>query len=86
LSFYTILGYFSGLYFIKPDLDPATLLRTTALVHLLDAILCGLIAAQSGRNKKIWTAAGLLLGIWALATLFFLPGKKNNNLMHSPSL
>jgi hypothetical protein len=78
VSFHTILGYLSGLYFIKPDLDAAALLRTTAVVHLLDAVLCALIAGQSGRNKKIWAAAGLLLGIWGLATLFVLPAKKNN--------
>ncbi len=78
MSFHTILGYLSGLYFIKPDLDAAALLRTTAVVHLLDAVLCALIAGQSGRNKKIWAAAGLLLGIWGLATLFVLPSKKNN--------
>ena len=73
----TILGYLSGLYFIKPDLDSSTLLHTGALVHILDAALCRLIAKQSGRNRKIWTAAGLFLGIWALGILFLLPGKKN---------
>ncbi len=78
MSFHTVLGYFSGLYFIKPDLDSVALLRTTAVVHLLDAVLCALIAGQSGRSKKIWAAAGLLLGIWGLATLFVLPSKKNN--------
>jgi hypothetical protein len=81
VSFHTVLGYFSGLYFIKPDLDAVALLRTTAVVHLLDAVLCALIAGQSGRNKKIWAAAGLLLGIWGLATLFVFPAKKNNNLV-----
>jgi hypothetical protein len=78
VSFHIVLGYFSGLYFIKPDLDAASLLRTTAVVHLLDAVLCALIAGQSGRDKKIWAAAGLLFGIWGLATLFALPAKKNN--------
>ena len=76
MSFHTVLGYLSGLYFIKPDLDAAALLRTTAVVHLLDAVLCALIAGQSGRSKKIWSAAGLLLGIWGLAILFVLPSKK----------
>ena len=78
MDFHTILGYLSGLYFIRADMDASTLLRTASLVHLLDAILCGLIAGQNGRNKKIWTAAGFFLGIWALATLFLLPGKKRN--------
>jgi hypothetical protein len=78
MNFHAILSYLSGLYFIRPDLDAATLFRTTAVVHVLDAILCGVIAGQSGRNKKIWAAAGLFLGIWALATIFVLPAKKNN--------
>ena len=64
MDFYLFLGYFSGLLFIKPEMDATTLLRTAALVHLLDAILCGVIA---------WTVAGLLGGIWALGILFLLP-------------
>ncbi|MGH7775391.1 MAG: hypothetical protein ACREQA_24460 [Candidatus Binatia bacterium] len=76
MDFYSILGYLSGLYFIKPDLEPTTLLRTASLVHILDAVLCRLVAAHSGRNKTIWTVAGLILGIWALGTLFLLPNKK----------
>jgi len=77
MDFATLLGYLSGLYFIKPDLDSSMLLRTAALVHILDAALCGLIASQSGRNKEAWTIAGLLLGIWALGTLFLLPNKRS---------
>ena len=84
MSFLTVLGYLSGLYFIKPDLDASALLRTTAVVHICDAVLCTLIAGQSGRNKKIWAAAGLFFGIWGLATLFIFPAKKNNNLVRSP--
>jgi len=78
MDFATLLGYLSGLYFIKPDLDSSMLLRTAALVHILDAALCGLIASQSGRNKEAWTIAGLLLGIWALGALFLLPEKKSS--------
>ncbi|MFQ5904687.1 MAG: hypothetical protein ACE5JO_13460 [Candidatus Binatia bacterium] len=76
LDFYNILGYLSGLSFIKPDIEASTLLRTASLVHILDAVLCRLIAAHNGRNKEIWTVAGLFLGIWALGTLFLLPGKR----------
>jgi len=54
-------------------MDPTTLVRTAALVHLLDAILCYVIADHSGRNKTAWTIAGLLGGIWALGILFLLP-------------
>jgi len=76
LDFYTILGFLSGLYFIKPDLEGTTLLHTASLVHLLDAILCGLVAAHTRRNIRFWAFVGLLLGIWALGTLFLLPEKK----------
>ena len=76
MDFYNALSYFTGLHFINAGLYGQALLRTAALVHLLDAILCGLIAGQSGRSKKIWTVAGLGLGIWALATIFLLPAKK----------
>ena len=78
MNFITIVGYLSGLYFIQPDLDSVSLLRTAALVHAIDALLCRLIAAQSSRDKKIWTVAGLLLGFWALAILFLLPSKQKN--------
>ncbi|HEX9442849.1 MAG TPA: hypothetical protein VGA73_01960 [Candidatus Binatia bacterium] len=76
MSFYTFLSYFTGLYFIRPDLDAAMLLRTAALVHLLDAILCGLIAGSSGRSRVLWTLAGFGFGIWALAALFLLPARR----------
>lgn len=75
MDFYQLLGYFSGLFFIKSEMDPATLWRTAALVHFLDAILCGVIAKYSRRNKTLWTVAGALCGIWALAAIFLLPAK-----------
>jgi hypothetical protein len=73
VDFYHFLGYFSGLLFIRPEMDATTLMHTAALVHLLDAILCCVIANHSGRNKTAWTIAGLLGGIWALGILFLLP-------------
>ncbi|HEY7219410.1 MAG TPA: hypothetical protein VH985_13585 [Candidatus Binatia bacterium] len=75
MDFYQLLGYCSGLFFIKPEMDPTTLWRTAALVHLLDAILCGVIANHSGRSKMLWTIAGAVCGIWALAAIFLLPVK-----------
>jgi hypothetical protein len=75
VDFYQLLGYFSGLFFIKSEMDPTTLWRTAALVHLLDAILCGVIANHSGRSKTLWTIAGAICGIWALAAVFLLPAK-----------
>jgi hypothetical protein len=76
VDFSQLIGYFSGLLFIKPKMDPDSIWRTAALVHLLDAILCWVIANYSGRNKTIWTIAGAVCGIWALGALFLLPDKK----------
>jgi hypothetical protein len=72
---YQLLGYVSGLFFIKSEMDPTTLWRTAALVHFLDAILCGVIAKHSGRSKLLWTLGGALCGIWALGAIFLLPAK-----------
>jgi hypothetical protein len=77
VDFYLLVGYFSGLLFIKPDMEPATLWPTLALVHSLDAILCGVVADHSRRNTLLWTISGLLCGIWALGALFLLPAKKS---------
>lgn len=78
LDFATVLGYFSGLAFIRPDLDTATLVRTAVVVHALDAVLCRVIAGHSGRGQLRWTLAGLILGIWALGALFLLPAKRGS--------
>jgi hypothetical protein len=75
VDFYQFLGYFSGLLFIRSEMDATSLWRTAALVHLLDAILCGVIANYSGRSKTGWTIAGAIGGIWALGILFLLPAK-----------
>jgi hypothetical protein len=72
---YHILGYLTGLVLIRPDIDPTTLLHTTVLVHALDAILCRVLAGHGGRRKNLWTAAGSVFGIWAVALLFLLPEK-----------
>ncbi|MGE5820448.1 MAG: hypothetical protein ACM37Z_20655 [Deltaproteobacteria bacterium] len=79
MDFYHTVGYFTGLFFIKPDMEPAALFRTAALVHFLDAILCAVVASHSGRRKSLWMIGGLVLGIWALATLFLLPDKRHPN-------
>jgi hypothetical protein len=76
VDFYQLIGYFSGLLLIKPEMDPSSVWRTAALIHTLDAILCGVIANQSNRNRIVWTVAGLVLGIWALGALFLLPTKR----------
>ncbi|MBM2804950.1 MAG: hypothetical protein HW419_2843 [Deltaproteobacteria bacterium] len=77
MDFNQLVGYFTGLLIIKPDMAPASLLPTAALVHLLDAILCGVIADHSRRSVIGWTIGGLIGGIWALGVLFVLPAKKD---------
>ena len=77
MDFNHVVGYFTGLLIIKPDIDPESMLATAALVHALDAILCGVIANHSRRNTVGWTIGGLVCGIWALGVLFFLPENKN---------
>ncbi len=80
MDFYRLIGYGSGLLFIKADMEPSSLWHTVALIHILDAILCGVIAKHSGRNKYLWTAGGLICGIWALGALFLLPAKNPNGI------
>ncbi len=77
MDFYQLLGYFTGLLVVRPNMEPSSLVPTAALVHVLDAILCGVIAGHSRRNIIGWTISGLIGGIWALGVLFLLPAKKN---------
>ena len=77
MDFDQLVGYFTGLLIIKPDMAPASLLPTAALVHALDAILCGVIANHSRRSVIGWIIGGLIGGIWALGVLFVLPVKKD---------
>lgn len=76
MDFYRLVGYLSGLLFAKPEIEPSSLYLTAALVHILDAALCYLIAIHSHRRTVPWTLAGLVFGIWALGPLFLLPRKK----------
>lgn len=73
------IGYLTGIYFIQPNLDLATLIRTAFVIHILDALLCYIIATQSGRNRTTWTLAGLVLGIWAVGTLFLVVERGSGN-------
>ncbi|MDH3444820.1 MAG: hypothetical protein OEN50_12895 [Deltaproteobacteria bacterium] len=79
MDIYQVLGYLTGLVLFRPDIDPPTLIRTTALIHVLDGILCRVIAGHGSRPKNRWMAAGLIFGIWALAILFFLPEKQRKD-------
>ena len=76
MNLYDVLGYFSGLYLVRTDIPPMVLVRTLCVVHVLDAILCRHIAARIGRNQRLWGLAGLLLGMWAVASLVILSYKR----------
>ena len=76
MDFYQLLGYFTGLLIVRPNIEPSSLVPTAALVHFLDAILCGVIANHSRRSVIGWTIGGLIGGIWALGVLFLQPAKK----------
>ncbi|MFN8642300.1 MAG: hypothetical protein U0802_11830 [Candidatus Binatia bacterium] len=73
MSWDVVLGYATGLRVVNPAIDTPTLLRTVALLHLCDAVLCRLFAHNNGYNKNRWTAAGLIFGIWAVGLLLLLP-------------
>lgn len=70
-----ILGYATGLRLVASDIDPGTLLRTLAVVHACDAVMCRLLAHNHGYSKPFWTAAGFVFGIWAVALIMVLPAR-----------
>jgi hypothetical protein len=67
------LAYLTGFRWINPDLTGAALLRTVLVVHITDAILCRLFAHNNGYSKNLWTALGLVFGLWAITVLLLLP-------------
>ena len=69
----TLLGYWSGLAFVQPDLDLPTLVGTMAVLHTCDAIMCRLFARNNGYPKRTWTVIGFVGGVWAVAVLILLP-------------
>jgi uncharacterized membrane protein SpoIIM required for sporulation len=76
MSWDVALGYFTLLRFINPMMDPATLVRTVLVVHTCQAIMCRLLAHNNGYAKNLWTALGFVFGIWAVAVLILLPGRR----------
>jgi hypothetical protein len=76
VSWDVVLGYVTGLRLISPEITTATLLRTTIIVHIVDAILCRLFAHNNGYPKNLWTTLGLIFGIWAVAVLLLLPKRE----------
>lgn len=73
-----ILGYWTGLRLLSAHLDAETLLRTAAVVHICDAIMCRLFAHNNGYPKKLWTVLGFVFGLWAVAVLILLPRRRDD--------
>lgn len=71
-----LLGFASGVYLIKPDLEIHGLVATLAAIHLCDAVLCLVIARQGGRHRIGWPLAGLFLGVWAVLPLLLQRGRQ----------
>ncbi len=75
MSWYVLLGYFSGLRWIQPEMDPDTLLRTVFVIHVCDAVMCRLFAVNNGYPRNLWTLLGFVFGVWAVAVLILLPNR-----------
>jgi hypothetical protein len=76
MSLESALGWFTGLAFLQSDLRWETLLPTAFVVHVCDAIMCRLFAANNGYPRNLWTAFGFVFGIWAVALLIVLPKRE----------
>jgi hypothetical protein len=76
VSLEVFLGYFTGLWMLSDDLPLPVLIGTSLLIHILDSIMCRLFARNNGYPKNLWTALGFFFGIWAIATLIFLPKRR----------
>jgi len=73
MTFPLVIAYLSGLVFVAPDLPVPALLGTALALHVCDAILCRLFAHNNGYPKNLWTLAGFIAGLWAVAVLILLP-------------
>ena len=73
MSWDVALGHFTGLRWIDPQMDSATLVRTALVVQTCDAVLCRLFAHNNGYSKRLWTTLGFVFGMWAVSVLLMLP-------------
>ena len=68
------LGYLTGLRFLAPyPLDLPTVAATGVVVNVCDAVMCRVVARNNGYPARLWTALGLIFGIWAVAVCIVLP-------------
>ena len=75
MDFEVFLGYFSGLRILDETITFSTLIGTALFLHLLDGIICGLIAKKERRSLCLWIIAGALFGVWALTVLLLRIGQ-----------
>jgi len=71
----TVLSYWTGLAWVAPDLDLATLIGTGLLMHTCDAVVCRIFARNGGHPRRLWMLLGFIGGIWAVAVLIVLPDR-----------
>jgi len=69
----TLTAFTSGLVFVAPALESGTTLGTAAALLVCDAAVCRLFARNNGYPRNLWTALGLIGGLWAVAVLIVLP-------------
>jgi hypothetical protein len=67
-----IVSIASGFALMGYPLPPATLLATSIVINLALAPLTAVIAGRRGRSGRLWMAAGLAFGMWALAAVLLL--------------
>jgi hypothetical protein len=72
----SVLGVLSGLVLLKRDLPLATLVPTMITVNVCDSIMCRLFAHNNGYPKNLWTAIGLVFGLWGVAALIVMPKRE----------
>jgi ABC-type transport system involved in cytochrome c biogenesis permease subunit len=72
----TFLAYLSGLAFLADDLTLAKLVPTMIIINICDAIMCRLFAHNNGYPKNLWTAIGLVFGLWGVMLLIVMPKRE----------
>jgi len=63
-----VLATLSGLRFVAPAMDAPTLLGTGLVVQVCHGILCRIFAHLNGYPKNLWTALGLIGGVWGVTS------------------
>jgi hypothetical protein len=75
----TFLGVLSGLRLLRAEIPLPTLAATMIVVNICDAIMCRLFAHNNGYPKNLWTAIGLVFGIWGVAALIVMPKREKRS-------